>query len=462
MKRYIRLYCCLFAVMMPTVCFGSSVDKTFSAVNGIVSLSEATDIADNYTVTVQVNDTTMGYVTGAGVYDNGDTVTLRAYANAHCEFVGFNGANDNVDSVSFVVTNDTIITATFIHRFLDLFTTVTNGTVTVDIEGNPGDVQVQPMQVEYNDSISLTVTPDSHHHLVYWVVNTYRFDTIVNSIFVLDSTWIASTYVDIDGIEHEVWDSAYHYDEEVIINRVNVESGNYQDNPLGMRITNHTEVHAECIMDYYNVTVEGDYVYVYGDGPYHYGDSVTLRATGLEFHHFVAWLNADGDTLSTQNPWSFRVEGDMTLYVATALDMMHLSVSASQGGSAYGSGDYEYGSPATITAVPNSGYNFIRWDDGNADSVRVVYLYENLHFHAIFSRLGIDDAEMADIQVYAAERTIVVKGAARKIISVFDAAGRQVVSTKADDDTVRLTMEEAGVYMVQVGDGRAYRVMLML
>ena len=353
--------------MMPTVCFGSSVDKTFSAVNGIVSLSEATDIADNYTVTVQVNDTTMGYVTGAGVYDNGDTVTLRAYANAHCEFVGFNGSNDNVDSVSFVVTNDTTITATFIHRFLDLFTTVTNGTVTVDIEGNPGDVQVQPMQVEYNDSITLTVTPDSHHHLVYWVVNTYRFDTIVNSIFVLDSTWIASTYVDIDGIEHEVWDSVYHYDEEVIINRVNVESGNYQDNPLGMHITNHTEVHAECIMDYYNVTVEGDYVYVYGDGPYHYGDSVTLRATGLEFHHFVAWLNADGDTLSTQNPWSFRVEGDMTLYVATALDMMHLSVSASQGGSAYGSGDYEYGSPATITAVPNSGYNFIRWDDGNAD-----------------------------------------------------------------------------------------------
>ena len=199
----------------------------------------------------------------------------------------------------------------------------------------------------------------------------------------------------------------------------------------------------------------------YGDGPYHYGDSVTLRATGLEFHHFVAWLNADGDTLSTQNPWSFRVEGDMTLYVATALDMMHLSVSASQGGSAYGSGDYEYGSPATITAVPNSGYNFIRWDDGNADSVRVVYLYENLHFHAIFSRLGIDDADMGDIQVYAAERTIVVKGAARKIISVFDAVGRQVVSTKADDDTVRLTMEEAGVYMVQVGDGRAYRVMLM-
>ena len=68
---------------------------------------------------------------------------------------------------------------------------------------------------------------------------------------------------------------------------------------------------------------------------------------------------------------------------------------------------------------------------------------------------------MGDIQVYAAERTIVVKGAARKIISVFDAVGRQVVSTKADDDTVRLTMEEAGVYMVQVGDGRAYRVMLM-
>ena len=460
MKRYIRLCCCLFAAMLPTICFGSLGEVSFCAVDDAVSTSDAMDIADVHTVTVQVNATTMGYVTGAGVYGHGDTVTLHAYANANCVFVGFNGANDNIDSVSFVVTNDTTITASFSRRFLDLFTSATDGTVAVDIEGTPGNVQVQPMQAEYNDSITLTVTPDSHYRFVYWEVNTYRLDTIVNSVLVLDRTWIDSTYVDVDGVEHEIWDSLYHYEEEVVVNRVSG-GGVYYTNPLGMHITAHTEAHAVCIKESYNVTVVGDYVNVYGDGSYHYGDSVTLRATGMEFRHFVAWLNADGDTLSTENPWSFRVEGDTTIYAATALDIMHLSVSASHGGTVQGSGDYGYGSPATITAIPDSGYSFIRWDDGDTNAVRVVYVYENLHFYAIFSHVGIDDADVSDVQVYAAEHSIIVKGAAQKSIRVFDAVGRQVVSTRAADDMVRLTMEGAGVYMVQVGNGHVHRVILL-
>lgn len=418
-------------------------------------------VMNDHTVTVQINDTSMGYVTGAGLFGHGDTVTLRAYPKVHCQFVGFNGANDNIDSVSFVVTSDTTVTATFSHIFLDLFTSVTNGTMSVDIEGNPANVQVQPIKAKYNDSITLTVTPDSHYHLAYWVVNTIRFDTVVSTTLIVDSTWLDSSYVDIDGIEHEIWDSLYHFETVVNINRIVSHVGTYTDNPIGMRITEHTEVHAECIMGYYNVTVQGEYVNVYGDGQYHYGDIVTLRATGLDHHHFVAWLNADGDTLSTENPWSFRVEGDTTIYAATALDIMHLSVSASHGGTVQGSGDYGYGSPATITAIPDSGYSFIRWDDGDTNAVRVVYVYENLHFYAIFSHVGIDDADVSNVQVYAAEHSIIVRGAAQKSIRVFDAVGRQVVSTRAADDMVRLTMEGAGVYMVQVGNGHVHRVILL-
>ena len=178
-------------------------------------------------------------------------MTLRAYPNAHCQFIGFNGANDNIDSVSFVVTSDTTVTATFSHIFLDLFTSVTNGTMSVDIEGNPANVQVQPIQAKYNDSITLTVTPDSHYHLAYWVVNTIRFDTVVSTTLIIDSTWLDSSYVDIDGIEHEIWDSLYHFETVVNINRIVSHVGTYTDNPIGMRITEHTEVHAECIMGYF-------------------------------------------------------------------------------------------------------------------------------------------------------------------------------------------------------------------
>ena len=80
-----------------------------------------------------------------------------------------------------------------------------------------------------------------------------------------------------NGVEHEIWDSLYHYEEEVVVNRVSG-GGVYYTNPIGMHITAHTEAHAVCIKESYNVTVVGDYVNVYGDGSYHYGDSVTCRS----------------------------------------------------------------------------------------------------------------------------------------------------------------------------------------
>lgn len=440
-------------------------DGVTTAERQIYVTSDTTVVAyfaiNTYNVVVEVNDTNMGYVTGAGEYNYGDTARLYAYAADHCQFEGFNGSADQIDSLVFVVTGDVTVTATFGHTFLNLYTSAQNGTVSVLIEGNPANVEVQPMQAVYNDSIVLTAQADSNYRFAYWVIANIDFDTQISNVVVVDSRWLDSTYIDDDGVEHEVWDSTYHIEEVVTVNQIRTEVGRDYANPMGMRITDHTDIQAVCELNTYTVTLMGEYVELVGAGVVNHGDSVTITATGTDFHHFVAWVNLDGDTISTDNPYTFVVTSDTTLVALTALDIMHLTVTCSEGGSVTGGGDYEYGARATIVAVPDSGYYFIRWSDGDTNATREVYVYENLSFHAIFFQIGIDDIDFSNVKVYAAQRAIIVKGAAEQIIRVFDAVGRQVVSTVADSDMLRLPMEATGIYMVQIGNSRARRVMVM-
>lgn len=440
-------------------------DGVTTAERQIYVTSDTTVVAyfaiNTYNVVVEVNDTNMGYVTGAGEYNYGDTARLYAYAADHCQFEGFNGSADQIDSLVFVVTGDVTVTATFGHSFLNLYTSAQNGTVSVLIEGNPANVEVQPMQAVYNDSIVLTAQADSNYRFAYWVITSIDFDTQISNVVVVDSTWLDSTYIDDDGVEHEVWDSTYHIEEVVTVNQIRTEVGRDYANPMGMRITDHTDIQAVCELNTYTVTLMGEYVELVGAGVVNHGDSVTITATGTDFHHFVAWVNLDGDTISTDNPYTFVVTSDTTLVALTALDSMHLTVTCSEGGSVTGGGDYEYGAMATIVAVPDSGYYFIRWSDGDTNATREVYVYEDLSFHAIFYHIGIDDIDFSNVSVYAAQRAIIVKGAAKQTVRVFDAVGRQVVSTVADSDILRMPMEATGIYMVQIGNSRARRVMVM-
>ena len=90
-----------------------------------------------YTVTVNVNDTTMGYVTGGGVYDSGAVVSLSAVANPGYRFVQWsNGLTSS--SIQFHAVADITLTAVFATEEgiggvegLDLTVSVQHRTVTV-------------------------------------------------------------------------------------------------------------------------------------------------------------------------------------------------------------------------------------------------------------------------------------------------------------------------------------------
>ena len=79
------------------------------------TLASATTLTapdEDYTVTVEVNDASMGTATGGGVYHAGSTATVTATANPGYRFVNWSiGITDN--PYSFVVTSDITLTAYF-------------------------------------------------------------------------------------------------------------------------------------------------------------------------------------------------------------------------------------------------------------------------------------------------------------------------------------------------------------
>ncbi len=53
-------------------------------------------------------------------------------------------------------------------------------------------------------------------------------------------------------------------------------------------------------------------------------------------------------------------------------------------GSVTGGGSYSEGAQITLTATPNPGYEFVRWDDGNTDNPRTVTVTSSVSYTAIF------------------------------------------------------------------------------
>ena len=99
---------------MKVVCFTLPTDNNHSIVPA--AKTKAIKLGTRYTVTVKVNDETMGEVIGGGSYKGGETATIAASAKANHRFVKWTKDGEtvsNVDSYSFEVTKDVTYTANF-------------------------------------------------------------------------------------------------------------------------------------------------------------------------------------------------------------------------------------------------------------------------------------------------------------------------------------------------------------
>ena len=137
---------------------------------------------------------------------------------------------------------------------------------------------------------------------------------------------------------------------------------------LAFVVTGPRELVAHFALNSYEIGASASpasYGSVSGAGTYNHFDECTLVATPTEGHVFLRWAR-NGATASMLSTFTFTVT-ESADYVAQfrikGYDV-NATVNPVEGGTVSGTGDYSYGTTATLTANPNPGYAFLNWTQG--------------------------------------------------------------------------------------------------
>jgi len=102
---------------------------------------------------------------------------------------------------------------------------------------------------------------------------------------------------------------------------------------------------------------------VSGSGNYYTGTTRTVTATVNKGYTFANWTNNKGTILSTLPGFTFPLTQDTTLTANFTAYKYTVNATAnlSEGGNVTGGGIYNYGSTITVSAIPNTCYEFKNW-----------------------------------------------------------------------------------------------------
>ena len=110
--------------------------------------------------------------------------------------------------------------------------------------------------------------------------------------------------------------------------------------------------------------------------------SAVIQTTAAPHYHFDHWSNG-----RTANPDTLYLEGDSTVTAFFAPDMYTVSAVSNDEamGVVAGGGAYAYLDTVTLTTTAFAHHHFVRWSDGETDSVRTEVVSGDLTLTAIFA-----------------------------------------------------------------------------
>ena len=135
----------------------------------------------------------------------------------------------------------------------------------------------------------------------------------------------------------------------------------------------------------YTVTVNtanSDMGIVSGSGTYKYNTIASVSASPNAGYRFLKWSNG-----STDNPMHVNVYCDTTFTAEFEMRRYDINIMANSPimGIVNGAGAYSYNTIATLSAIPNPGYKFVKWSDGSTDNPRYVRVSSNKTYSAVFA-----------------------------------------------------------------------------
>ena len=430
-------------------------DTSFTAFFGI----------NTYTVSVQSSDTIRGSVAGGATTEYLNTTTISANANYGYVFSHWNDGNTDNPRTVQVIDNATY-TAYFDY---DQFTLIVQSDNTAQGNVSGGG------NYNYLSNRTITATPNYGYHFTQWDDgNTDNPRTIT---LTQDTTFTAhfapNQYnLTVNAGEHgtATGSGTYNFGDTITIQAFPDDHYHFTrwndgntDNPRQYRIEENITLTAFFAIDTYTVVVVSSDIIrgmVEASGTeFVYGTPCTVTATAYTGYTFAGWSNG-----ITANPYTFAVISDVeltALFVEEGEEVYTVTVESADPtmGTVSGGGQALNGGTVIITAIPNEGYRFLTWNDGNTENPRTVTVTGNITYTAYFeSTQGIGDVDVAEIKIFASDGRIVVQGAEGMETRVYDLMGREVVKATQNGDTPVLP---TGVYLVKVGTLPARKVVVM-
>ncbi|MBQ0008261.1 MAG: T9SS type A sorting domain-containing protein, partial [bacterium] len=334
---------------------------------------------DKHQLTVAMNDSSKGTVTGTGVYDYGTFVEITATPNDpdHIIFTGWSNGETN-DTITIDLQHDSTVVANFIWDTHTVATSVNDESM--------GSVTGAGTYT-HDDVARLIATPADHHIFVEWS-NGLTNDTI--DVTVVSDTALTATFdwdshditvlKNVDSMGVVTGAGNYYHGTPVTLTATPAAHHHFVDWSTGETTTtitvtadDDTTITANFAADIHTIaanvndTVMG---HVEGAGEYAYGTMATLTAVANEHYHFVNWSNGE-----TSDVLSFVVVGDSTVTANFAIDQHIVTVNANDDalGTVTGAGTYNYGSQITLTATPADAHSlFTGWSNGETNDTIVI------------------------------------------------------------------------------------------
>jgi hypothetical protein len=272
-----------------------------------------------YEITTTANPESGGTMTGAGIYEFGETTTLTATPNEGYTFVNWTEDNEQVSAdseYSFTVT-----------RARDLVGNFTNNPIylTIDAAANPSDggTVVGSGVFIQGQVCTLTAIPNEDWIFINWTQDGIPVSTNATySFIVTENAFLVANF-------------------------------------------------GPAPTTYYTITVTANPAEggtVTGGGTYAFGQTVTLTATANIGYEFVNWMK-NGVMIGeyNENEYTFVVTGSSNYEAIFEQIDYYITTTAEpeEGGEMTGEGSYHYGNIVTLTATPNEGYSFVKWTTRN-------------------------------------------------------------------------------------------------
>ena len=105
-------------------------------------------------------------------------------------------------------------------------------------------------------------------------------------------------------------------------------------------------------------------------------------ATAQYTYAFDHWANLPATITGNKD--------DIQAVFTRTLNQYTITGASAGNGSVSGSGTYDYGATATLTATPNSGYEFVEWNDGNTTNPRSLTVTGTATYTATFASIVTD------------------------------------------------------------------------